>query len=232
MKPSSFDAELQSDWSFYVLAHGLPDLPHELDLGRAVPVAYWVGPTTGSVLHIRHIRLNHNDEPLVETDIEYFELVDGEWRISGSGGGGWPAASPLTRLDIPSSHVSLHGLVSSGVCTALYGEVGVDAAEAEVEQHGVVTRRPVEAPTGAFVVCAEGGAPFTVRVYAAGGGLVHEHHEPAFEPRMPRSFPVDAEGRVIEGAVVTTTRVIKVLGREISRITTTRVRPTQAGPEL
>jgi hypothetical protein len=38
--------------------------------GSGRPVTYWVGPTTGAVLHIPHIQLNSDDESLIETDID------------------------------------------------------------------------------------------------------------------------------------------------------------------
>jgi hypothetical protein len=57
---------------------------------------------------------------------------------------------------------------------------------AETVQHidavirgGRVTRRPVEAPTGAFVVCAEVTQPFTVRVLNAHGDVLAEIEEQA-----------------------------------------------------
>jgi hypothetical protein len=49
-------------------------------------------------------------------------------------------------------------------CKALWVLVGVEAAFAEVIQGGRVARRPVEAPTGAFVVCADYAQPFTCEI--------------------------------------------------------------------
>jgi hypothetical protein len=64
---------------------------------------------------------------------------------------------------------------------ALYGELGIDAMLAEVEQEGAVTRRQAQAPIGAFVVCAESDKPFTLRVYTEEGQLLHEQHQPALD---------------------------------------------------
>jgi hypothetical protein len=102
-----------------------------------------------------------------------------EW---GGGGAGGSNDSPLARIDVPPDHVDLSGTVAAGGergCKALWGEVGVSAAVAEVEQAGRVTRRPVEAPIGAFVMCADLAHPFTVRVMDADGRLLATVEEPA-----------------------------------------------------
>jgi hypothetical protein len=121
----------------------------------------------------------------------------------GHGGGGWKKESPLTRFDVPSDYASLGGLTSGGGCTALHGAVGIDAAIAEVEQDGLVTTREIDAPVGAIVVCAESDKPFTVRVYAVEGRLLHEHHQPVLERPATRPFPTDLDGRPIGGRIIT-----------------------------
>jgi hypothetical protein len=89
--------------------------------------------------------------------------------------------SPLTRADLDAAYVGVYGMASAGGCTALYGELGIDAALAEIEQEGAITRPQVEAPIGAFVACAESDQPFTLRVYTADRELLHEHHQHALD---------------------------------------------------
>jgi hypothetical protein len=48
MRARSFDEEYQEAWSRDVLAHGLPELPGDLMEGEAVPVSWWVGPSTAA----------------------------------------------------------------------------------------------------------------------------------------------------------------------------------------
>jgi hypothetical protein len=182
MRPESFDAGLSERWSGWVLDHGLPSLPRsDLTVGESVPVAYWVGPSTAAVLHIRRIADEGENEDLTETDIKLFCLVDKRWEAFGGGGGGWYDVSPLDRRTLASDHVDLngmnHGSMGSRGCTALWGEVGVDAAMAEVVQAGRVTRRVVEAPVGAIVVCGESAEPFTVRILNADGDVLAEIEE-------------------------------------------------------
>ena len=48
-----------------------------------------------------------------------------------------------------------------------------------MHQAGKVVRRPVEAPVGLFVVCADYADPFTVRVLDAHDRVLAEFEEPA-----------------------------------------------------
>jgi hypothetical protein len=157
-RPASFDADLSRQWSRWVLEHGLPQLPApDLAIGESVPVAYRIGPDTAAVLHISRTLDDGAQAVRTDTDVDLFSLVDGVWVEWGGGGAGGSNDSPLARIDVPPDHVDLSGTVAAGGergCKALWGEVGVSAAVAEVEQAGRVTRRPVEAPIGAFVVCA------------------------------------------------------------------------------
>jgi hypothetical protein len=184
VRPASFDGELQEDWSRWVLAHGLPELPGpDLAVGQAVPVSYWIGPDTAAVLHIRRIHSETFEEPETETDVQCFYLEGGVWMPSGSGGTGWREQSPLARVTVPPDHVKLDGVNGGRVglrgCKALWGEVGTGAAIAEVIQAGQVTRRPVQAPIGLQVVCGYYGQPFTVRVLNAEGQLLAQIEEQA-----------------------------------------------------
>jgi hypothetical protein len=184
MRPESFDADLAERWSRWVLDHGLPEVPgSELGVGESVPVAYWIGPSTAAVLHIRRVQDEDDECLLTETDIDLFCLVEGNWETWGGGGGGWPDKSPLARLAVAPTHVDLGGMNSGVVgdrgCKALWGSVGTEAVMAEVRQAGQVTRRPVESPVGAFVVSGEYTEPFTVRVLNAQGDVLAEVEEPA-----------------------------------------------------
>ena len=184
MRPESFDADLAGQWSRWVLDHGLPEVPaSKLRVGESVPVAYWVGPSTAVVLHIRRVLDEDEESPRTETDIDLFCLVDGSWETCGGGGGGWPDESPLAVLAVAPNHVDLGGMNSGVVgdrgCRALWGSVGIEAVMAEVMQAGHVTRRPVEAPVGAFVVCGEYTEPFTARVWNARGDVLAEVRAPA-----------------------------------------------------
>jgi hypothetical protein len=70
------------------------------------------------------------EEPFSETDVHLFYLVDGSWEVCDGGGRG-RAGSGRGREDD----------------SAL--------ARVEVSQPDQVTRRPVQAPVSAFVVCGE-----------------------------------------------------------------------------
>ena len=46
-KPASYDEDLMTDWSLWVLDHGLPDIPAAVAVGESVPVARWAGRRPG-----------------------------------------------------------------------------------------------------------------------------------------------------------------------------------------
>jgi hypothetical protein len=101
----------------------------------------------------------------------------------GGGSGGWVDDSPLARVEVPAGHANLHGMNSGSVgdrgCKGLWGEVGTEAAFAEVIQSGTVTRRAVQAPISAFVVGGEYEKPFIVRVLNSHDAPLAEVEEPA-----------------------------------------------------
>ena len=185
MRPDGFDEERHgAAWNEWVLAHGLPELPGpSIAVGESVPVACWIGPRTAAVLHIRRVEDTDEPEPenWNEVDVALFLRVDGTWQVFGGGGaGGWPGDRLVPEV-VPAGVVRLDGMQVSGSAhsgvAARWGEVGADAAVAEVEQFGEVTRRPVEAPAGLYVVSAALEAPFTVRVFDAHGAVLAEMAE-------------------------------------------------------
>ena len=159
MQPATFDEDLSEHWSRWVLENGLPETPTRLDVGESAPVAYWIGPTTAAVLHVRRVLDADENAPYLDVNVELFGLVDLVWENWGGGGANWPGSLPnweddgsLTRLQAPPQHVNLAAMNGGGSdeggCKALWGDVATAAAIAEVSQGGQVTRRPIEAPLG------------------------------------------------------------------------------------
>src|SRR5215471_14523738 len=115
MRPATFHLDRQEQWSRWVLVHGLPALPGtELDVDQAVPVAYWIGPTTAAVLHVRRYvveDMGEDDDLLItETDVDLFCRADSGWESRGGGGGGWEDTAPLARYEVPRDYVALSGM--------------------------------------------------------------------------------------------------------------------------
>jgi len=184
MRPATFDADRSEAWSAWVLDHGLPELPgSNLAVGQSVPVSFWAGPTAGAVIHVRRVFDERHEAPVIETEIDQLLRVEGRWRPEMSSGGSWPDDPPLARIQVPPTFVALDGSGGSeylGQGTkALWGRLGTDAAVAKVHQAGQVVRRPVEAPVGLFVVCADVSDAFTLRVLGVDGRVLAEIQEPA-----------------------------------------------------
>jgi hypothetical protein len=179
--PDTFGIADALGWSRWVVENGLPELPvSELAVGKSFPVAYWVGPTTAAVLHIQWIPPDEDDDGMsdADVDVDLFLLIDGRWENSGGGGAG-----PYEPLSVPSSHVGLTGMNAGTYndrgCKALWGQVGTDAAVAEVDQAGQTTGRALDAPVGLAVVSGEYFQPMTVRVLDAAGNVLALLDEPA-----------------------------------------------------
>jgi hypothetical protein len=171
VRPDSFDAELQEQWSRWVLDHGLPDLPGpDLGLGQTVPVSYWVGSTTAVVAHISHVWLNDVQQADTSLLLDFFRRVDGDWISAGLGGGAWDDEDPLSRDRVASNPPDGHHVAFGIGCMAVYGRVGSEASVTETVQAGQVTRRALDSPVGLLIACGESGdgaPPFTVRVLDA-----------------------------------------------------------------
>lgn len=170
--------ELCTDWSLWVLEHGLPLLPDQVAERSSVPVTWWRGTNSAAVLHLRRWPDDGEDASYTEVDIQVFASVDGRWQLTASGGaGGWPEA--LVRpVEVRPEHADLGGVVqgtSGGVeVVALWGEAGRFAASLEVEQEGVVTTRPVEGELGWVVVSAVVQGPVIARVRDGDGRVLTE----------------------------------------------------------
>ncbi|MDT0275696.1 hypothetical protein [Blastococcus goldschmidtiae] len=190
-RPPDFWAGHSHLWDEWVRDHGLPELPRTpVAFGDSVPVAYWVGVRTAAVLHLYRSQDEGAPEPHTGTDLRLLAMVGDGWEYRG-GLRSW-SADELLVPPVPAREVRLDYQVcdwrapDDDGCKALYGVVGVDAAIAEVEQLGELTRRTVEAPTGLFVVSVVADAPCTVRILDRDGEVLAEIEEPAGVEGVPR----------------------------------------------
>lgn len=168
-QPESFDEDLMTDWSRWVLDHGLAQLPPRVDRGESVPVARWVGPTYAAVLHVRWTWGDPEEDDELLSEVQVFARADGSWEQSlGSGGTGWldppfqrPAAMAPRSAALVGGHCSGR---DSWYCCSVFGIAGSEAAFVEVVDGDGMTRRSVESPFGAFVVGSDGWQRARVRV--------------------------------------------------------------------
>jgi hypothetical protein len=174
------------DLGAWVLDHGLPALPPELDTDEAVAIARWSGEEYGAVLYVSSYVDEEEGESGVDTDVQTYRRVGGSWVASeGSGGGGW-FDQPFERPDIGENYAavlhvhSMHGPTES-YCAA-YGVAGRGAAFVEVLTATGSAVAPLDSPVGAFVVAADGGVEAFVRVLDSDQRVLTEKR---FAPAMP-----------------------------------------------
>jgi hypothetical protein len=176
--PGSFAHHLTEDWSLWVLDHGLPQLPRELQRDSAVPIARWSGPEFGAVLFVSRYHHDAEDQDVVDSDVYPYRRSDSGWDASwGAGGGSW-LEPPLQRPDVPPRSVDLFHFHSSGSdgwrsCVA-YGIAGTRASTVTVTSLGSRSSSSLESPIGAFVVAADASVAASVTVLDANGGLLFE----------------------------------------------------------
>jgi hypothetical protein len=171
MQPRSFDEQLMTEWSLWVLDHGLPPLPDRVAFGDSVPIAYWAGPLVGAVSHVQASAadLDLDQSERFDTEIECFRRIAGRWESVNAGGGtNWPPGASLVQVEMAPGQVGFGGeLTASGdgpACTAVDGVVGIDARWIETTDHSGTVRRPIEAPLGVIVVAVPADRSVTIRV--------------------------------------------------------------------
>lgn len=160
-----------SDWSEWVLDHGLPPLPPTLGDDDLVPVARWAGERFGAVLHVYRHWEDERTPGGVDSEVEVFRRTADGWEPSSGGGGdGW-FDPPFVRPDIgPREVIGGHQHDSdegTWSCSSIDGVAGTDAMWVEVVDGAGVERQPIESPFGAFIACSSGERPATVRILDA-----------------------------------------------------------------
>jgi hypothetical protein len=178
VRPVSFHEGEMTDWSIWVLDHGLPELPDTVNVGESVPVARWPGVRFGAVVHVQWDWTEEHDEDELQSEIELFRRTAEGWEVaSGGGGGGW-FSPPLKRPPIPEDsaglgHFQLAGSGDWQSCAA-YGFAGARARFIEVIDSDGVTRHPLESPLGVFLVAAEADERAVARVLREDGRVLME----------------------------------------------------------
>ncbi len=179
--PPSFDEEWATDWSIWVLDHGLPELPATVVPGQSVPVAYWAGPRFGGVLHVRWSWSRHHRDDQLQSEVEPFRRVERAWRPTGArGGSGW-YDPPLARLDLGPREAFTGGMYTQnhategpmGICM-IDGVAGTDGAWVEIATAAGEVRRPLDSPIGAFVAVTNLGRAATLRILDKEGATLLE----------------------------------------------------------
>lgn len=174
-----------TDWSTWVLDHGLPELPQEVQIGESVPVARWAGPRFAAVCHLQWMWSDGHEEDYLATETELFRHTASGWEVAnGSGGSDWPLDPPLRRPATPPGYAQLGGQTCAGeegwYCCALVGLAGPEAAVVQVTDDDGDTRREVDSPLGILIAAVDASRPASVTVLdGMGNVLLTKHFEPS-----------------------------------------------------
>ena len=175
VQPRGFDARSGRMWDEWVLDNGLPELPAGLMEGQSVPIAYWSGPECGAVVSL--IDCDHDPycgpEEHYVTDVRCFRRLADSWEVArGSTGTEWEGGVS-THVELPDDHVTFDGpCMTTGwdfewCCFTVTGFAGRDAVWIELIQPGMTIRRPINSPTGLFVVALSAVRPAEIIVLDA-----------------------------------------------------------------
>jgi hypothetical protein len=198
MRPASFDEELMSDWSIWVLDNGLPELPTTVEVGWSVPIARWVGETVGAVLHVQWRWDESHEDDEVQSEVELLPRTANGWEYpSGSGGTGW-LDPPLVR---PGPHrgryvfpMGMHGYVADGEgpWAATYGVTAYPVAALDVQVGNASIDCPIESSIGAWIVAhrvsSDCSDPAVVIDAFDEHGVPVDHYDAQDEARRRRSL--------------------------------------------
>lgn len=178
MRPPSFDEDRMTEWSKWVLDHGLPDIPEALQVGESVPVAYWAGPRFGAVLHVQWSwSEEHTDDDLI-SEVQLFDRVPDGWRCYGAQGGTDWFDPPFCRPNMSPREADLGGIFiaheDGRSCCAADGLAGIDAAVVEVVDEQGPIRKRLDSPLGAFIAAFDGANEATICVLDEAGHVLLE----------------------------------------------------------
>jgi hypothetical protein len=173
-----------------VIENGLPELPDVLGEDDEVPIAYWVGPRFAAVLFrslgepLGEDEQRESDGVEVMDEVYCWARIDGTWvELLASAGGGRPMADPMARDPYPEWTAGLGGGWrlgdEHGDVAGREGGVGRRAKFLEVEDSSGRTRRSIDAPLGAVVVCFDPHEDVTIRILAQDGSVMYEGRERA-----------------------------------------------------
>jgi hypothetical protein len=170
VRPSSFAEELIDDWSEWVLDSGLPDLPDRVEIGQAIPIAYWAGPVVGAVLHRQWSWSDEHDDDQISDDIQHFWRMSAGWlKADAEGGSSGGIDGRLTRVELPTGLAVIGGGFQASEAGrfswSLEGYAAADVSTVEVHDSLGVTRRPIDSPLGYFIAATgdRAGASIVLR---------------------------------------------------------------------
>lgn len=165
--PDAFNPKNAKYTAIEVLETGLPALPSTLSYEMALPIAYWKAEQNAVVLILRFSRWRDGWSPMVMSAT--FTRDGDSWISPGHWHGGtwshYPIAEPQSLRDLGG-----RPLVTGGGSTkSAHGRAAPTVAEIGVIQGDQERRRPLDSYFGAWVVCTDDLAPFTVTGYDRDG---------------------------------------------------------------
>lgn len=179
-----------------VLAEGLPEVPSPLTTSSAIPIAYWKNSRFGAVLFLHYSK--HDDGPATPAVARGVFRREGEnwdplrwW--SGSGWSNDPMADPGSLADLDGQAI----YDSGGSFTdqphegrpaiVVSGRHSPDVKDVAVIQSGMKVSAPANGHWGAWIICLDEWAPYTIEASDENGAVIGQIQGPHRLPSRERA---------------------------------------------
>ena len=164
-----------------VLAEGLPEVPNPLNTSSAIPIAYWRNSHFWAVLFLQYSK--HDDGPATPAVTRGVFRREGEnWKpLKHWAGSGW-SHDPITN---PSSIADLSGRAiyesggsftdqpsSEAPAIVISGRHSPDVKDISVIQSGLKLTAPAIGHSGAWIICLDGWASYTIEASDENGAVI------------------------------------------------------------
>jgi len=194
---SMFDNANMAVNGLKVLAEGLPEVPNPLNTSSAIPIAYWRNSHFGAVLFLQYSK--HDDGPATPAVTRGVFRREGEnWKpLKHWAGSGW-SHDPITN---PGSITELGGRAicdSGGSFTdqpnsevpaiVISGRHSPDVKDISVIQSGLKLTAPANGHWGAWIICLDEWAPYTIEASDEDGAVIGQIQGPHQLPSRERAM--------------------------------------------
>lgn len=164
-----------------VLSEGLPEMPTPLTTSSVVPLAYWKSSHFGAVLFLRY-SLPHDGPATPAVTRGVFRREGENWKpLKHWAGSGWshdPITNPGSIADLGGPAIYENGgsftdqPSSEAPAIVISGRNSPDVKNISVIQSGLKLTAPAIGHSGAWIICLDGWASYTIEASDENGAVV------------------------------------------------------------